>query len=229
MNFRALVASMLLLISSPAAAAEYLAIFTGKVSSTSDGGLFQAIDGQSFRLVFKVVHPLPGSNYLSNSTDGTIITGGTFYPSTSAAPVSAVFTLNGISRALTGSYLSYMRKGDDLFDLGDTLRYIAHEEGPSGASVIDASFIGPNLFSSNDLNEPFSADISQAFQSYAAYQFIETRNGQLFSGSGFLNVERVEYVPTGVPEPSTWLMMIIGFGMVGGAMRRRAGWKRAIA
>ncbi|MBM6577743.1 PEP-CTERM sorting domain-containing protein [Microvirga sp. SRT01] len=24
-----------------------------------------------------------------------------------------------------------------------------------------------------------------------------------------------------VPEPSTWAMMIVGFGMVGGAMRRR--------
>ena len=28
--------------------------------------------------------------------------------------------------------------------------------------------------------------------------------------------------PGGVPEPATWAMMIIGFGMVGGALRRRA-------
>ena len=29
--------------------------------------------------------------------------------------------------------------------------------------------------------------------------------------------------PSGVPEPMTWAMMIAGFGMIGGAMRRRAG------
>ena len=28
-------------------------------------------------------------------------------------------------------------------------------------------------------------------------------------------------VTSGVPEPATWAMMITGFGMIGGAMRRR--------
>lgn len=30
-------------------------------------------------------------------------------------------------------------------------------------------------------------------------------------------------VPTGVPEPATWLMMLIGFGAIGIALRRRSG------
>ena len=30
-----------------------------------------------------------------------------------------------------------------------------------------------------------------------------------------------------VPEPATWAMMILGFGLVGGAMRRRASISRA--
>lgn len=28
-------------------------------------------------------------------------------------------------------------------------------------------------------------------------------------------------VPGAVPEPATWAMMIVGFGMVGGVLRRR--------
>jgi hypothetical protein len=29
------------------------------------------------------------------------------------------------------------------------------------------------------------------------------------------------YTPSGVPEPSTWLSMILGFGLVGAGLRRR--------
>jgi PEP-CTERM motif len=33
----------------------------------------------------------------------------------------------------------------------------------------------------------------------------------------------------GVPEPATWAMMLLGFGMIGGAQRRRARRQRALA
>lgn len=36
-------------------------------------------------------------------------------------------------------------------------------------------------------------------------------------------------IPGAVPEPATWAMMILGFGLVGGAMRRRPAVVRAIA
>jgi hypothetical protein len=41
--------------------------------------------------------------------------------------------------------------------------------------------------------------------------------------NGFLNGYVVEYsVTNAVPEPAAWAMMIAGFGLAGGAMRRRA-------
>jgi hypothetical protein len=49
----------------------------------------------------------------------------------------------------------------------------------------------------------------------------------LFFGSGEnVGIDNITYdvrpiVAAGVPEPATWAMMILGFGMVGGAMRRR--------
>jgi hypothetical protein len=43
------------------------------------------------------------------------------------------------------------------------------------------------------------------------------------SGVYFSNVKQVSYEPlaTSVPEPTTWGMMLIGFGGIGVAMRRR--------
>ncbi len=35
--------------------------------------------------------------------------------------------------------------------------------------------------------------------------------------------------PGAVPEPSTWAMMVLGFGLVGGGLRRRRGVRRAFA
>ena len=44
--------------------------------------------------------------------------------------------------------------------------------------------------------------------------------GQPLSDEGF-NIERVALISGAVPEPATWAMMILGFGLVGGAMRSR--------
>lgn len=41
------------------------------------------------------------------------------------------------------------------------------------------------------------------------------------SGSGFLGVSDIGTIAHGVPEPASWAMMLGGFGLVGGALRRR--------
>jgi hypothetical protein len=50
--------------------------------------------------------------------------------------------------------------------------------------------------------------------------------GLTFNVAGLTNISISQtpvttFVPGGVPEPTTWAMMIIGFGLVGAAMRRR--------
>lgn len=38
---------------------------------------------------------------------------------------------------------------------------------------------------------------------------------------GYLDNILVQSTPMGVPEPTSWALMILGFGLAGGALRRR--------
>lgn len=45
--------------------------------------------------------------------------------------------------------------------------------------------------------------------------------GQLSVDEDLYLIEGVRAVPSAVPEPATWALMLVGFGMVGGAARYR--------
>ena len=70
------------------------------------------------------------------------------------------------------------------------------------------------------------ANNSSVFQTYTGnfttaggpvtLSFVQDSGGDQYRGSILDNV-----LITAVPEPSTWAMMIAGFGLIGGAMRRR--------
>ncbi len=61
---------------------------------------------------------------------------------------------------------------------------------------------------------------------YSHCDFIDANSGAIYNGAGgglWYDETWVTRVSGGggIPEPATWAMMIIGFGMVGTAMRRR--------
>jgi hypothetical protein len=88
---------------------------------------------------------------------------------------------------------------------GGTVRFYANGDT---ANFFDFDFNSDTMLTSFDL--PFRNVTSLSFigQSTAFYQ-IDNVNVSLAGSSG------------AVPEPATWAMMIGGFGLVGGAMRRR--------
>lgn len=53
--------------------------------------------------------------------------------------------------------------------------------------------------------------------------------GGLLSGDIIIGQSQVSVAQAAVPEPATWAMMIVGFGMVGGVLRRQQRQTRALA
>lgn len=86
-----------------------------------------------------------------------------------------------------------------------------------GSQVMDTTF-----------NAPYETvafgtdDGTQVFYYFNAGSFgtVGTHSSQIFGDEQFATLSVVNSSPS-VPEPATWAMMIIGFGAVGGAMRRR--------
>ena len=76
------------------------------------------------------------------------------------------------------------------------------------------------------VNPPFFSEADFAQSAYSPFQ-VKSGNGiggftlQPFGAAGNFSIDNVS-VST-VPEPATWAMMMLGFGVVGGAMRARRG------
>ena len=74
------------------------------------------------------------------------------------------------------------------------------------------------------LDAATSAESTADFQHTAALQFVLPQNVSFTSASGSF----LSNVP-GVPEPATWAMMLLGFGMIGFAMRKRSNVSTAVS
>jgi hypothetical protein len=71
-------------------------------------------------------------------------------------------------------------------------------------------------------------------QSFSQYVSFATTAGELISSVNFTNVpaadafEAANFSVTAVPEPATWAMMLVGFGMVAATARRRSAAKKVV-
>jgi hypothetical protein len=72
----------------------------------------------------------------------------------------------------------------------------------------------------NVLGKDFSFSFSGGNPSFSATVGSSGRN-TAFSGSGTFASDPAPLVVGSVPEPASWAMMLVGFGAVGGAVRRQ--------
>jgi hypothetical protein len=121
-------------------------------------------------------------------------------PGPTGQPATLTFAGAGVS------YLSFLWGSPDYYnDL--TINTT------SGSSVFTAALLG------------LPTDGNQSFSSYVQFTPIA---GQLITSIVFNNIPSIDAFETanysidaGVPEPGTWAMMLLGFGFVGTALRRR--------
>lgn len=88
--------------------------------------------------------------------------------------------------------------------------------GPIPGSDYQGTLFGPRNFQTNLTNSSFSFDS-------ISYKSTYVSGPATVFKAGFFNMAGPPPPPVPVPEPATWLMMVLGFGIVGGSMRRRKG------
>lgn len=167
----------------------------------------------------------------------------------SAAPAKATITIDGISKSLTADtilnsirskdidYIDY-QKYDEYWGLGHDQSYIQSNDSEqveigSRVNFYNASSSGyvyspgTNLYSGLDLKEPLYNPITDGGASgSASFDFNKTvgRDQTYTQTYGSFTLTSFIVGPlAAVPEPSTWALMIVGFGGAGAALRRNRG------
>lgn len=210
----------------PAHAATYLITYEGIVESGTDGrGLFGGGDLSNVRYTAVYTLNYPGP-YLSDSagTDESgvrSVYGSKEFDPTQAIPLAGILTINGISRSYGDMYgwLAYANNDGG----GDQVQHLVESVDANGrASALyntiwsyNRSFLESRDPTTTLVFEVLDGDGSDgSFVSYIDDEILGLVSTQLD-----LRPSRV-LVAAAVPEPSTWAMMLLGFGAVGLWMRR---------
>ncbi len=92
---------------------------------------------------------------------------------------------------------------------------IYHGADAGGGDVLTITFAGANISSFTIFGR---TDCCNSRDTYS-YELFDDPNGPAVA-SGFLNAQS-GFATAALPEPSTWALMLMGFGMVGYGLRRR--------
>jgi hypothetical protein len=239
-----------LLLPAQAQAARLLVVYTGTVSNDSidETGVFGGgvIDGARFRAEFVVDDSAFGAIAIFGP-DFSQLYGGLNQGPGFQVPATATLTINGVSRAFGvaigtdgGTYYSdnpHVAIPDDSAAVDS----IWHSTGDKGVrsgkflrSGLSLGFDAVNLLANGDYRTPLTYTLGEFGEGFGSFNFSEEvldANNQPtdvydVNAYGVLSPNFVEVTAlpslNAVPEPASWAMMITGFGLVGGAMRRRA-------
>lgn len=232
-----------LLWSGPVQAATYIITYQGTVRNSVDytgffGGSGSSLDGLNFTAIYTLTTPLNGALISGDGVTYSYFSGGGQYGILHPSPVSATLEINDIVHIISGNFQGLAGQFNEF------------GESP-GFDEITHSAIGRRDFSSiNGFSDDvvqlrigsYVNDIVQSVNhtSTLTYntQMGDYPNGSFifgnylgFDGYGHADV-RGSLLPTsvtialapvagGVPEPATWALMILGFGMAGVGMRAR--------
>ena len=162
----------------------------------------------------------PGFSLLSNA-DMSAVFGETRYQSTGFQDIN-IIAQEGYCAGCNGSFLlsftsTSLGTADGVFGVGTDIRFNSPAaEGPYTAAVTFGD-LGSTIFSLPTGPSFFGITSDRLINSIAFGPNPSTTKG------GFIGIDNLTIgsVVGAVPEPSTWALMLLGFGSIGLAIRRR--------
>lgn len=233
MRAKVLICFGVLALATPAQAATYLVTVTGTATSINDffgalGAPGQFYANLPYQTVYTLVTDKPGATSTNDGVRASISGSG------SSSPVSAALTINGVAFGFSGISGGYVQAYNNLPVGSETLDYLrvqASEYQNDGVILRDmfvydevGSYVNQIISSAGvptalDYTVQAGDDVNGFFRQVVYDQ----RTGRYSAGTaGILKPERftIRLAAATVPEPSAWLLLIAGFGAVGGAMRQ---------
>jgi len=122
--------------------------------------------------------------------------------------------------AFSNSYYWADLNGSDFFPGYPYMTLFIDSDYDLGFAEQDFSW-GSQDYVSGDVIDANLASLAGVSFTPLAGDWLYGHNGGAPETSGYVLFDIQNTVPGAVPEPATWVMMISGFGLVGGTMRRR--------
>ena len=191
----------LLALVAPAAASAATIIFT--VTGTGQGDLAGTAYSGPFRITGSVdttdLNPSPSiTAYVSNDV---------------------VITAGGWTLASTGPLVAFINNQNPTFGLFTPIIPPPPFPAPSFVQLV---YVNAPAFASYDFASNLGpvAGTQVVFPSVFPH-YLDTNQGRLTIRDPLTNLTFEAHLAGNVPEPATWAMMMLGFGVVGTALRRR--------
>jgi hypothetical protein len=201
--------------------------YTGTVSTGWDNlGLFGTkganLTGKSWVATYTFDTSCNACTLHQTSYDSWVIGGSSYilFNSATTSPVlSSMITINGVGKAVDGSYLGEDRANHEV--PGEQYHYAANS-GPGQTETLKNSIRNFSALFPASINTPFTHTVGANDIGYANY-YLNYHNGlsgnDIYANLATLTVS--PHVVAAVPEPSTWAMMLLGFAGVGFAAYRK--------
>jgi len=222
----------------PARAAVHLTMtFRGTVGQIDGGGGIRGLPsaGDAYTLVYSADFSkgLFGGGGGGFGSSTFLLGGSSETPDPSApnlliSPITATLYINGHSLSFPGAYLgsvTYVQNSSDVPSGGkgqSWANFTAEDRAPDGsplASITSAVNSDTfHTFGDVSVEQPVAVAIDGAHITASSAFSIGNATAGL---SGVLKPTSYSAVLSAVPEPSSWMQMIMGAGLIGAALRRR--------